>query len=307
MKTASTVLMIRPHTFGVNPQTAASNAFQSAAADENVSHQALIEFEGAADALKHAGVNVIVMDDVAEPPTPDAIFPNNWLSFHADGRVVLYPMAAPNRRAERRLDVLRSLEKEFGFSISQIVDWSAYEDEEMFLEGTGSLVLDRNKKIAYACRSTRTHDQLLEIFADEFDYHLVPFSAHDRDRQAIYHTNVMMSVGDNFAVVCQESIDEIDKPYVIAALRDSGKVIIEIDYQQLYAFVGNCLQLATTDGSRIIALSSQAKAALRADQIKALSEHGRLVDAPLDTIERVGGGSMRCMLARIFLPKRSSS
>jgi hypothetical protein len=304
--------MVRPARFGFNPQTAASNAFQqvpqgvaqtTAAAD--IQDRALREFDALAERLVRAGVRVIVAHDTPEPAKPDAIFPNNWVSFHADGTVVLYPMLAPNRRAERREEVLREVLGSGAFRSSRTVDLSHREDEGQYLEGTGSLVLDRTARVAYANLSPRTDLDVLGEFAQLVDYDLVTFEAVDGAGRPIYHTNVMMAIGTRFALICGDSIVEMRRrDAVCAQLRDSGRELIEISLDQMQAFAGNLLELAPA-GSSLIAMSSTAWNSLEAAQRRALEKHGSILAADIPVIERHGGGSVRCMLAEVHLPLRT--
>jgi hypothetical protein len=305
----STVLMIRPVRFESNPQTAASNRFQGDpdATPREQQAAAICEFDGLVAALRGAGVQVVVVDDTPTPHTPDSIFPNNWITTHADGRIVLYPMEAENRRDERRLDVIDYLH-EAGYLVNEVVDLSAHEEAGRYLEGTGSMVLDRSNRIAYACASSRTHIDVLGDFAQRMDYEVVSFDAVDSDGVAIYHTNVLMSIGEGFAVVCVEAIArEEQREAVLRRLRETGHEIIDLGYEQLHAFAGNLLELASTGGERIIALSEQALRSLDNGQVARLSGYGRLVSAPIDTIEQSAGGSVRCMLAEVHLPRRSDA
>jgi len=305
---ASSVLMIRPVRFESNPQTAASNSFQSrpdASADAQQA-AALEEFDALADTLRAHGVHVIVFDDRAEPHTPDALFPNNWVSFHADGRVVLYPMEAENRRLERRPDIIDALVEQHGFLVTEIVDLSAHERAGHYLEGTGSLVLDRVNHVAYACRSSRTHLDPLGDFAQRMSYEVVSFDAVDRQDVPIYHTNVMMNVGEQLAVVCMDSIAREDqREAVLQRLRDSGRQVMSLDYDQLEAFAGNMLELRNRQGERLIAMSQQAFDSLRPAQVTVLRANGGIVTAPIGAIETCGGGSVRCMLAEVHLPAQN--
>lgn len=304
---ASTVLMIRPARFESNPQTAASNLFQE---DPDLTpaeqqHAAVREFDGLVAVLRDAGIDVIVVADTREPHTPDAIFPNNWFSTHADGRVVLYPMEAENRRAERRKDIIEHLATACRRVITEVVDLSGHEQAGHFLEGTGSLVLDRPRHVAYACLSTRTHLAPLGDFAQRMGYDVLTFDAVDRAGVPIYHTNVLMSVGETFAVICDAAIPrEEQREAVLARLRGSGHAIVSLDPDQLDAFAGNMLELRSRDGERVIAMSRQAHDALHADQLEVLTADARLVTASIDTIETSAGGSVRCMLAEIHLPQQ---
>ncbi|MDH4031323.1 MAG: arginine deiminase-related protein [Chromatiales bacterium] len=305
---ARSVLMIRPVAFHSNPQTAASNRFQDdpGTVDRALEQRAAAtQFQGLVDALLAAGVGVVVEPDTPEPETPDSIFPNNWVSLHADGSVVLYPMMAPNRRAEVRPDVIERLSSDRGFRVDRVIDMTSHASGGHFLEGTGSMVLDRVGRVAYACISPRTTLEALADFGQRLDYDIVTFSALDRNGIPIYHTNVMMSIGEDFAVICDESIEDPDqRDAVWRKLEDSGKEVISITRAQMRRFVGNCLQLEATNGSRLIAMSRQAEEALEDGQLKRLRTHGRIVSAPIQDIERSAGGSVRCMLAEIHLPVR---
>ncbi len=306
-QTVSTVLMVRPAGFESNPLTAASNAFQSGPSSSPAEQQAaaLREFDGLVSALRDAGIEVIVIDDTRDPHTPDAIFPNNWISTHADGRVVLYPMEAENRRTERRRDVVDLLVNRYGRQVSDIVDLSGHESAGHYLEGTGSMVLDRVHRIAYACLSTRTHLDVLGDFAQRLDYDVVAFEAVDRHGVPIYHTNVLMSLGESLAVICDEAIARRDqRDAVLAQLRNTGHDILSLSYAQLEAFAGNMLELCSADGVPVWALSQQAWDSLDTAQREKLAADHRIVHAPIDKIEAAAGGSVRCMLAEIHLPAR---
>ncbi len=303
---ASTVLMIRPVRFESNPQTAASNRFQgkTEATPGEQQEQAQREFDGLVVALRDKGIDVIVIEDTAEPHTPDSIFPNNWISFHADGRVVLYPMEAENRRTERRMDIVESLDADLGYSVSEIVDLSHHEQNNHYLEGTGSMVLDRANHIAYACLSSRTQIDVLGDFAQRMDYEVVTFDAVDRDGVPIYHTNVLMNVGEKLAVLCDEAIPREDqRAAVLQRLKDTDHKIISLSYEQLDAFAGNMLELRAKDGTRLVAMSQQAFASLSNEQRSLLQSNGDVLAVPIDTIEASAGGSVRCMLAEVHLPK----
>jgi hypothetical protein len=309
-QSAAAVLMVRPVRFGFNHETAASNTFQHEAARdgafaERLQREALREFDALAERLARAGVQVIVAEDTPEPAKPDAIFPNNWVSFHRDGTVVLYPMLAPNRRLERRDDVIRQVIRAGGFHASRTVDLSQHEIDGQYLEGTGSLVLDRREHIAYANLSPRTDLDVLGEFALKLDYDLVPFEALDDAGRPIYHTNVMMALGGEFAVVCGESIAEkAQRDGVYGTLRASRREVIEISVDQMHAFAGNILELAPA-GSRVIAMSTTAWTSLLAPQRRALERYGAVVAADIPVIERHGGGGVRCMLAEVHLPARA--
>jgi len=306
---ANTVLMVRPARFESNPETASSNRFQgkTTASAEEQQHSALLQFEKLASVLKASGIRVIVVDDTLEPHTPDSIFPNNWVSFHGDGRIVLYPMEAENRRTERRMDVIERLDTELGFQVSEIVDLSGHEGAGRFLEGTGSMVLDRVNRVAYACLSSRTHLDVLGDFAQRMNYDVVAFDAVDRDGVPIYHTNVLMNVGEEIAVICDVSITRDEqRQAVLERLESTGHAVIRLDFDQLDAFAGNMLEVRGSDGARIIAMSQQAFDSLRDDQVKSLELNGRIVTAAIDDIESAAGGSVRCMLAEVHLPRASA-
>jgi len=309
VQSACDVLMIRPVRFAGNEQTAASNRFQhlGTSNDSTAQTQALPEFDALATALIRTGVNVHVFDDSPEPHTPDSIFPNNWVSFHADGTVVLYPMMAPNRRLERRLDVIESLDMRDGFRISRTIDLTYREAENKFLEGTGSLVLDRKQRVAYACLSPRTDMDVLGEFAQRLDYEIVAFEAFDVNEAPIYHTNVLMSVGDDFAAVCVDCIEPTRREAVTGILNASGRSVIELTLEQMQGFAGNMLQLRSQKGEPLVAMSQAALQVLTSDQVAKLEQHGSIIAVPIPTIERLGGGSVRCMIAEIHLPKKSSS
>ena len=305
-QSAAAVLMVRPGRFGFNPQTAASNVFQESTLPQGadaagVHEAALAEFDALAEGLARAGVQVVVAHDTVHPAKPDAIFPNNWVSFHHDGTVVLYPMMAPNRRLERRDEVL--CEVAVGFRITRTVDLCHREELGQYLEGTGSLVLDRPRHLAYANISPRTDLDALGEFAQQLDYDLVTFESVDRGKP-IYHTNVMMAIGEGFVVLCAESIVETrSRDAVRATLVAGGREIVEISLGQMQAFAGNVLELAPP-GSRVIALSTTAWGSLDARQRRTLEKHGNVLAAEIPVIERFGGGGVRCMLAEVHLPPR---
>ena len=285
--------------------TAESNLFQgrNTGTPEEQQEAALREFDALVAALRSADVNVVVVDDTPKPHTPDSIFPNNWVSFHADGRVLLYPMEAPNRRTERRPDIIAKLGGELGFRVTEVVDLSDHEDAGHYLEGTGSMVLDRVNKIAYACLSTRTQLAPLGDFAQRMDYEVVAFDAVDRNGVPIYHTNVLMNVGEAVAVICDEAIPrEEQRSAVLNRLQETGHQIVSLSFDQLDAFAGNMLELRNKGGDRVLAMSSQAWGSLTDEQRERLLANGKIVSAPIDNIESSAGGSVRCMLAEIHLP-----
>jgi hypothetical protein len=298
--------MIRPTRFQSNPQTAESNAFQTDPDLPPAEQQraALQEFERLASALRDAGIEVIVFDDTREPHTPDSVFPNNWVSFHADGTVVLYPMEAENRRGERRPEIIERLDTELGFQVRELLDLSQHEKDGHFLEGTGSMVLDRVNRIAYACLSSRTHLDVLGDFAQRMDYDVVAFEAVDRQGVPIYHTNVLMSVGAKLAVICDVAITREDqRAAVLERLQSTDHDVIRLDFDQLEAFAGNMLELRAADGDPVVAMSRRAWDSLSEEQQEKFEANGRIVKARIDDIEDSAGGSVRCMLAEIHLPR----
>lgn len=302
---ASAVLMINPVRFESNPNTLESNRFQGKtdATPEEQQAAAVKEFADIAGVLERNGITVVRVDDTSEPHTPDAIFPNNWVSFHADGTVVLYPMLAPNRRTERREDIIDSLATEHGFQVSRIIDLTPHEDSGQYLEGTGSLVLDRSNRIAYACLSPRTDLDVLGDFAQQLDYEVVAFDAVDKDGAAIYHTNVLMNVGEELAVICDGAIAKADqRAAVLASLRQTGHEVVSISNGQMESFAGNMLELRSSNGERILAMSRQAQDSLDDEQLATIEKYARVVSASIDGIEASAGGSVRCMLAEIHLP-----
>lgn len=304
--TTSHIMMIRPVRFDFNVQTAESNSFQNINAKtdaQSTQNQALAEFDTFVTRLREEGVTVWVFEDTPEPHTPDSIFPNNWVSFHEEGRVVLYPMYAPNRRLERRPDLIEALGK--NFQIQEVHDLAEYEEDNLFLEGTGSLILDRVAKTAYVCLSPRADAKLIAIFGQYYGYKMCVFDAVDRAGKAIYHTNVVMCLGSNFAVICLECIPEAQRNEVIACLEEGGKEIIEITLSQLENFAGNMLHIHNDKNESLLVMSERAYLSLEEAQIIRLTCHARLIHSPLTVIENNGGGSARCMMAEIFLPTKA--
>jgi hypothetical protein len=295
--------MVRPAAFGSNPETADSNRFQRAGAGAGDVAAAVREFDGLAGRLASAGVEVVVAEDSPAPPKPDACFPNNWVSFHADGTVVLYPMMAPSRRAERRDAPLGQLARA-GFRAGRRIDLSPLEARGEFLEGTGSLVLDRPNRIAYACRSPRTTAAALAEFSAALGYRVAAFDAQGPDGRPAYHTNVLMAIGEGFALVCADAIgDAAQRAALLAELGGAGREVVEIDAAEMNGFAGNLLALRARGGEPLIAGSDAAWSALAPAKRRRLERHGAIVAAPIPTIERLGGGSVRCMLAEVFLPR----
>jgi amidinotransferase family protein len=306
MQITNTVLMIRPVRFRMNEQTAVNNYFQEKIDTENqqINHQAQQEFDTFVQKLRLVGVKVIVVDDIYEQNTPDSVFPNNWISFHQNGNVALYPMFAENRRRERREDIFDKIEAE-GFLIENVYDYTSAEEENIFLEGTGVMVLDRVNRKAYCALSPRADEDLFIEFCEDFEYTPIIFHAYQQvdDKQAlIYHTNVMMAVGDTFAVICADSItDKKERKNVLAHLKDDKKDIIYITTQQMEHFAGNMLQVQG-DNSTYLVMSDAAYQSLTPAQINQLEQHTKILHTNLTTIETCGGGSARCMLAEVFNP-----
>ena len=301
MQNTQYILMIRPVHFGYNAETAVNNTFQVETNDEGVQEKALQEFDALSLLLKKNGVDITVVNDTPDPHTPDSIFPNNWISFHEDGKVIFYPMYAENRRRERKPGVLNAITGKF--TIKEETDLTRFEKDNFFLEGTGSMVLDRENKIAYACLSPRTDKKILNIFCEITAYEPVIFNAVDSFGNKIYHTNVMMCVGDTFVVICLDSIHNPDERSTVeSAIKNSGKDIIPISMDQMNHFAGNMLQLQNNQQEKILVMSSQAYQSLSPQQVSLLEKKGRIIHSPIDTIEKNGGGSARCMIAEIFLP-----
>ena len=299
----SHILMIRPVRFAFNEQTAVNNSFQQPGSDVGLQEQAQQEFDGLAELLRSHDVQVLVVEDTPEPHTPDSIFPNNWVSFHSNGTVCLFPMFAVNRRLERKPHVIERVRDLF--KVRHILDLSRHEKEGSFLEGTGSMVLDRAHRIAYACLSARTERKMVEEFCRKMSYRAHCFHASDQHGRPIYHTNVMMCVAKTFAVVCMDAIqNQAEKNALSESLRFHGKEIIEISMEQMGRFAGNMLQVVNEREEPLLIMSDQAFESLREDQIERLENYNTIIHAPLHTIEQHGGGSARCMLAEIFLPLR---
>ena len=291
-----TILMIRPVKFGYNVETAENNHYQqllTGVAPNEIQQRARTEFDRLVEKLRARGVNVITVNDTAEKDTPDSIFPNNWISFHDDGTVVTYPMWAPNRRLERREDIVDILQQEYGFAVTRKIDYSHFEQEEQYLEGTGSVVLDRQKRIAYACVSPRTHLRLLEEFCAEFGFRPVVFIASQMREQCfaeIYHTNVMMSVGEDLAIFCGEAVkNKWEREQVLSILQESGKQVLLISEDQCNHFAGNMLQVKNQQGERILVMSEQAYQSLTPEQISQLEQQTDILYSSLTTIEACGG------------------
>jgi hypothetical protein len=299
---AGAVLLVRPASFGFNPEAARSNVFAHASADADVQVRALAEFDAVAGRLSDAGIEVLVLDDTPEPAKPDAVFPNNWFTTHADGTLALYPMATAPRRRERRRGDVRDLVEKHGFEVRRLVDFTGHEDSGHFLEGTGSLVLDRSRRHAFASLSARTHPDVIADFDRQLGYSTFVFDARDPGGRPIYHTNVLLSLGTRFAVLCIDAVAEEHRHRLSAELEASGRTVIPMTFAQLRRFGCNLLELQGKAGP-VIAMSAKAVANLRPDQIKVLEAYGEILAADIPTIEAVGGGSVRCMIAEIHLPR----
>jgi hypothetical protein len=305
-QTTDTILMIRPVRFSYNTQTAESNAFQSFDAScepDSIQEKAAQEFDNFVTILKSNGIDVVVVQDTLEPHTPDSIFPNNWGSYHADGTVFLYPMQAVNRRWERRRGILDLLREHF--IIKNEIDLSHYEEDGLFLEGTGSMILDNPNRICYACISPRTDKKLLKIFGEKAHYEICDFESVDGNNKQIYHTNVVMCMAEKFVVICLDTVRNADeKQKLINKFSATNKEIVEISLEQMNKFAGNMLALKNNKEENLLVMSEQAYKALNAKQIAQIEKYSRIVHAPIYTIETNGGGSARCMMAEIFLPKK---
>ncbi len=306
-QTTSNILMIRPVNFAFNEQTADSNAFQDAKAKSltnNITQEAALrEFDAMVSQLRAAGVNVMVYDDTYEPHTPDSIFPNNWISFHHSGKVCLYPMQAKNRRLERRSDIIDDLRTKFHVEV--VLDFTHFEKENKFLEGTGSMVLDRMYRTSYACISPRTNAEVLDAWAKQMNYKLVKFTSVDGQGKEVYHTNVVMCIGDTFAVICLESIPDLDERLAVkTTLENSGKNVIEISLEQMNQFAGNMLLVKSLKGNNLLVMSTSAYNSLSHAQIVELEEYAVIQHFDLTMIETCGGGSARCMMAEVHLPEK---
>ncbi|WP_417885952.1 citrulline utilization hydrolase CtlX [Zunongwangia sp.] len=301
-----TVLMVRPVAFRMNEETTINNYFQKHLQGEDVNDKAQEEFDNFVLKLQNVGINVVVVKDNAEDNTPDSIFPNNWVSFHENGDIGLYPMFAKNRRKERRLEYFEKLEEK-GFKIKNLVDYTSAEEDDIFLEGTGSLILDRQNEKAYCAISPRADEDLLIEFCEDFEFTPVIFNAYqtvDGSRRQIYHTNVMMCMAEEFAVICLESIDDAkERKTVLKHLKQDGKEIIDISEEQMHNFAGNMLQLKGYNDKKFLVMSERAHQSLTPAQIAKIEKYSEILSTNLNVIETCGGGSARCMLAEVFLPK----
>ncbi|BFO66114.1 arginine deiminase-related protein [Chryseobacterium sp. S0630] len=307
MQTTDTVLMIEPIAFGYNAETAKNNYFQVEQTGSDIQSKALAEFNTFVGKLRERGINVITIKDTLDPHTPDSIFPNNWVSFHKDGKVVLYPMFASNRRVERRDDIIESIQEQ-GFEVVEVDDWSFSETQGHFLEGTGSMIFDHDNKIAYGSVSLRLDEKLFREFCTKYGFTPVVFHSFQTvgtERLPIYHTNVMMCVADKFVVICLDCIDdELEREKVTETIKGSGKEIIEISEEQMQQFAGNMLQVQNKEGEKFLVMSQTAYQSLSSEQVAAIEKYCEIIYSDLNTIEVNGGGSARCMLAEVFLPKK---
>ena len=310
-QTTNTILMIRPINFRMNEQTAVNNYYQKVLDNTlpaSVNAKAQEEFDNYVEKLKSYGINVIVVSDTNDFDTPDSIFPNNWISFHENGTVGIYPMFAENRRLERREDVLETIEQK-GFIINDIIDYTSAEEQDVFLEGTGSLLLDRINRKAYCALSPRADEELFIEFCEDFEYSPVIFTANQTvngERKAIYHTNVMMCLAETFAVICLDTIDDKkEKKEVLKHLKQDNKEVITITEDQVNNFAGNMLQVKGTNDELFLVMSQAAYDCLDKQQISKIEKHCKIISSSLDTIEACGGGSARCMMAEVFLPKKT--
>ncbi|MGW8121811.1 citrulline utilization hydrolase CtlX [Roseivirga echinicomitans] len=298
---AKRIMMMRPKHFGFDPSTARSNSFQSkdgANETTTIANKAKIEFDEAVNKLRSEGINVIALDDTDSPKKPNAVFPNNWVSFHDDGRVLLYPMMTESRRTERRDDVLEQLANE-GIKVKEVIDFSDFEAEDKFLESTGSVVLDYDHKLAYACLSTRTHPEVLQKFCELMGFEQVVFEAFNKTNEAIYHTNVLMCLAAKYAIICTDAIPLDQRKDVITALERTGHEVVAITMEQMYAFAGNMLEVLNEQGESVLVMSESAMESLSEDQIASLSQYSKLLSVSIPTIEKFGGGSVRCMMCKV--------
>ena len=294
-------MMMRPKHFGYDPASAATNAFQVKEGHENtesIQEQAVREFDAAVTRLRDNQIKVIVIEDTDSPVKPNAVFPNNWVSFHRDSKVILYPMMAENRRAERRTEIMDQLQ-EAGVNIDEIIDLTHYEQEGKFLESTGSVVFDYPNEIAYACESGRTHPEIIHKLGEIMGFESVIFKSVDRNGLDIYHTNVMMCIADHYVLICAESIPEEQRGNVLEALKRTGHEIIPLSYDQIYAFAGNMLEVTNANGQSVLIMSEAAMKSLNLDQKEQISQYSKLLSVPIPTIEKYGGGSIRCMMCRV--------
>lgn len=306
-QTTSNILMIRPANFGFNEETAANNSFQTRAkvlTPEQVKARAQKEFDEMVEKLRSKGINVIVVEDTEDPIKPDAVFPNNWITFHEDGTIMTYPMYSAKRRLERRDDIIDQIKKDY--SVSSTYRLENFEDTNQILEGTGSMILDRVNKIVYACTSPRTNENLLDVFCKILGYEKAVFQSVDGNGDDIYHTNVMMALGENFVVIGLDTIkDEDQKKMLLTFFEKTNKKVIDISFEQILAFAGNMLQVRNDEGETFLVMSQQAFESLNDNQIEEIEKYTNILYSNIEAIETLGGGSARCMMAEVFLPKTS--
>jgi hypothetical protein len=305
-QTTSNILMIRPSNFGFNEETAANNSFQTKAKNHTpaeIKKMAMEEFDNFVSKMRIEGINVMVFEDTSSPIKPDAVFPNNWVSFHQNGTLITYPIYSELRRRERRDDVLEKLTEDF--TINEIYRLEKFEEENRFLEGTGSMILDRVNKICYACTSPRTDEGLLDLFCEFVDYRKVAFQSVEANGEDIYHTNVMMALGEDFVVIGMGTVkDEEQKKILLDSFEKTNKTVIDISFEQILSFAGNMLQVRNEAGDTYLVMSQQAFESLTTEQIKEIEKRTKILYSPLEAIETIGGGSARCMMAEVFLPKK---
>ncbi len=296
--------MVRPAHFGYNQETAGNNAFQSndeTLPIDEIEQRAREEFDTFVHELREAGIDIIVVEDTPDPLKPDAVFPNNWITFHEEGTIVTYPMFASQRRKERREDIIRDLSARYGYTDRYQMEQS--EEDGVFLEGTGSMILDRSNRIAYACLSVRTNKELLEAFSKKMNYEVVAFNALDMEGEPIYHTNVMMALGETFVLICLDTVrDEEERQQLLDSFDRTNKQVIGISLEQMMAFAGNALQVKNKKGDKFLVMSEQAYRSLSPNQQKDIEGHTGILFSPLKVIEKYGGGSARCMMAEVFKP-----
>ena len=299
MQTAKKILMVRPAHFAYNEETAQNNHFQNRPSITNLNERAVKEFDDFVDVLRSNKIEVVVVQDTNEPHTPDSIFPNNWFSTHSTGELVLYPMFAENRRLERKPHVLETIDEHY--RSHKVIDLTNWADKNRFLEGTGSLILDHNNRVVYGCRSERTDDIVFEEFCTKMNFEPQLFNAYDENMEKIYHTNVMLSIGEKYAVICAESIiDNKRKTKVIETLEGAEKEVLDISFKQMSSFCANILEVRNSDNEHCLIMSEKARKAFKSEQIKKLERHCKIISSPLNIVEETGGGSSRCMIAEIF-------
>jgi len=303
-QTTSNILMIRPANFGFNEETAANNSFQTKAkvmTPEQVKARAQREFDEMVEKLRSKGINVIVVEDTETPIKPDAVFPNNWITFHEDGTVMTYPMYSAKRRLERRDDIIDQIKKDF--SVSSTYRLEKFEATDQMLEGTGSMILDRVNKIVYACTSPRTDESLLNVFCNILGYKKAVFQSVDANGDDIYHTNVMMALGEDFVVIGLDTVkNEDQKEMLLAFFKETNKAVIDISFEQILSFAGNMLQVRNDEGETFLVMSQQAFESLHDNQIQEIEKYTNILYSDIEAIETLGGGSARCMMAEVFLP-----